>query len=74
VSLDDDCVTISMGFRAPSFVSMCAAYVEYVSSAFIDRTDMFADPLLTLQPSIGVVTADAIQSIQVGIQDKVSVS
>ena len=63
VSLDDDCITISMGFRAPSHISLCSAFVEHVCSG-LSAVDMYTDPDLTLQTNVGQVSAKAVGRLQ----------
>jgi ribosomal protein L16 Arg81 hydroxylase len=69
VSLDDNCITVSMGFRAPSYISLCSAYVEHVCSR-LERSDMYQDPDLELQASVGAVASEAIESVLTSLQSK----
>lgn len=73
VSLDDDCITISMGFRAPSYVSLAAAYVEWVSLHLLPSNDMFSDAdYTTAQKHPGQVSFQAIESTRHSLKEKVT--
>jgi 50S ribosomal protein L16 3-hydroxylase len=43
IALDDDCMTYSVGFRAPSYADMLSDYAATVAAA-MDETDRYADP------------------------------
>ena len=69
VSLNDECITVSMGFRAPSYVSLCSAYVEFVCRS-LTVTDMYVDPDLTLQRDVGAVASTAVERLRSSISSK----
>lgn len=46
VSCGQDCTTVSMGFRAPSYRSMMVAFSAHLCSTSIDENHYFSDPLL----------------------------
>lgn len=63
-ALDDACITVSMGLRAPSHVSVCSAYLEHVCSSLLDEVAMYKDPDLALQSSSGSVSSSAIATMR----------
>ncbi|KAG5192698.1 cupin superfamily protein [Tribonema minus] len=49
VSLDDECTTISIGFRAPSHRDLITFFMDAVASQRVPQTAMYEDPDLTIQ-------------------------
>ncbi|MBV1888787.1 MAG: cupin domain-containing protein [Proteobacteria bacterium] len=60
----DDCMTFSIGFRAPTISDML---VDYSNSCIQGLTDSnrYTDPKLTLQNNPGEISVDAINAIQI---------
>ena len=54
VSLSEDCITVSMGFRAPSQRSMLIAFADHVCQTAVAEGEMYSDQALPLQASIGM--------------------
>jgi len=63
VSLGDDCVTISLGFRAPSYRSMMTAFCQHVCEKNIPEKAFYSDPNLELQQSQALVSDNARKTI-----------
>jgi 50S ribosomal protein L16 3-hydroxylase len=59
VAVGDDCMTYSIGFRAPSRSELIAHYVDDVLGRLSDD-DRYADAALALQANPGEITADAL--------------
>ncbi len=59
VAVGDDCMTYSIGFRAPSRRELIASWSETLL-AELDEDDRYADPDLTPQDNPGEITGDAI--------------
>lgn len=58
-ALDDDCMTYSIGFRAPSRADMVDGFSEHVLDALADD-DRYSDAGLMAQGNPGEITADAL--------------
>lgn len=63
VSASDDCMTCSVGFRAPSKATVLSEYFGWLS-AQIPSSDRFEDPDLMLQSHSGEITDQAIERVQ----------
>jgi 50S ribosomal protein L16 3-hydroxylase len=62
VAVGDDCMTYSIGFRAPSRDEMVAQWAEYlVAHSAHDRR--YADPALVRQDNPGEITAQALEGL-----------
>jgi 50S ribosomal protein L16 3-hydroxylase len=61
----NDCMTISVGFRAPDYYSLLAAYVDDQHGKVDDPYSIprYRDPNLKLQNSCGEISEDSLQSI-----------
>ncbi|MBV1915136.1 MAG: cupin domain-containing protein [Pseudomonadales bacterium] len=59
----DECMTFSIGFRAPPIRDMLTDYSDYCSQGLTD-SDRYRDPKLVLQRSPGEISGDAIADIQ----------
>lgn len=69
VAIGDDCMTYSIGFRAPSRDELIAQWAEHlVAEAEGDRR--YADPALTLQSNPGEITAQAIDDLHAMVTEK----
>ena len=67
VSLDDQCLTISMGFRAPALRSALTAFVHHVCQARVGEKQLYRDPredLVDPQDSPGQISGNARQSMR----------
>ncbi|MGO9443440.1 MAG: JmjC domain-containing protein [Thiobacillaceae bacterium] len=51
---EDDCMTYSIGFRAPSTLDIAQAFLDFLRDR-IDLPGRYADPLLTLQKHAGEI-------------------
>lgn len=58
----DDCLTFSIGFRAPTKKELVSAYTDEWDDSTADA--FYADPALNLQESPGEIKAEHIQAIQ----------
>ena len=67
ISLGDDCVTISLGFRAPSYRSIMTAFCEYVCEKIIPEKAFYADPNLEMQESKALVSENSRNTISKSI-------
>ncbi|PEN14316.1 cupin [Longibacter salinarum] len=63
VSLDDECMTYSIGFRAPSHEELIADFMQYAMER-IDPDARYGDPDLTVPDEPGEISADALASIR----------
>lgn len=62
-ALDDDCITYSIGFRAPSQSEILEELLQE-KLATLTQDDRFTDPAFTPQLSAGEISDDAIAQIQ----------
>jgi 50S ribosomal protein L16 3-hydroxylase len=62
VAKGDDCMTYSIGFRAPSRAELVEGWCDHQAGHMVDE-DRYADPDLVLQASPGEVTASAIDRL-----------
>ena len=53
MAVDGECITVSMGFRAPSHRSMLIAFCDHVSQTRVAEGDLYADVHLKPQKSAG---------------------
>ena len=73
VALDDECITISMGFRAPSMRSALTAFVDHVCKSQVDEKELYRDckeDLLSPQQSSGLISINARRSLQGTLREK----
>lgn len=63
VALDDDCMTLSIGFRAPSRAELVTGWSDHVIDQLGDD-DRYADPGLVMQPNPGEITPEALDRLQ----------
>jgi len=69
VAVGDDCMTYSVGFRAPSQDELIAGWAEHlVDETGADRR--YADPWLALQANPGEITAEAIDDLHALVTEK----
>lgn len=55
VSLGDECLTVSMGFRSPTHRSMLTALCHFISENTVPERLMYTDPDLRFQSSSGFI-------------------
>lgn len=63
VAVGDDCMTYSIGFRAPSRHELIGLWVDDILSGLAED-DRYADPALPLQANPGEITAEALGRLQ----------
>lgn len=68
IALGGDCMTYSIGFRAPSRADLIAGWADAVIADLPDD-DGYADPLLTLQANPGEIAAPALAQLQAMVTD-----
>ncbi len=68
LAVGDDCMTYSIGFRAPSRSELIAHWCDHLLETLTDE-DRFCDPDLRLQANPGEIAAEAIGSLQAMIAD-----
>lgn len=62
VAVGDDCMTYSIGFRAPSRAELVTGWAEHQAENLLDE-DRYADPDLEAQAGPGEITATAIDRL-----------
>jgi 50S ribosomal protein L16 3-hydroxylase len=62
VAVGDDCMTYSIGFRAPSRAELVEGWCEHQAERMLDE-DRYADPDLEIQACAGEITATAIDRL-----------
>lgn len=70
VAISDDCMTYSVGFRAPSRSELIAGWCESLASGLEDD-DRYADSDLSAQDNPGEITADALDRLHQMITERV---
>ena len=63
VAVGDDCMTCSVGFRAPSHRDLLLDYPEYIGEQ-LSEDIRYADPNLVSQANPGQISSEAIQNVQ----------
>ncbi len=63
VAVGDDCMTCSVGFRAPAHRDILLDYPEYIGEQLSEQV-RYADPGLVSQANPGQITPEAIQNVQ----------
>ena len=71
VAVGDDCMTYSIGFRAPSRAELIGHYVDDVLDA-LPEDDRYADPGLTAQQNPGEISAEAIAALHGMVTEKLA--
>lgn len=69
VAVSDDCMTYSIGFRAPSRGELIAGWSEYLVAQLHDD-DRYTDPDLAAQQNPGELSADAIGRLHTMVAEK----
>lgn len=62
-AIGDDCMTYSVGFRAPSHQEMMAGFTDYLSD-ITTAEDRYADPDLKQQSNPGEITSEALDRVK----------
>lgn len=70
VAVGDDCMTYSVGFRAPSRAELIGYFVDDILDT-LDEDDRFTDPDLRATSDPAAISADAIDRLHAMILDKV---
>ncbi len=63
VALDDECVTCSIGFRAPAHNELLRSFSDHIGEQ-LGRETRYTDPDLSLQENPGEITAAALDKVQ----------
>lgn len=71
VALGDDCMTLSIGFRAPSRGELLAGWCDD-QLAGLDDDDRYTDPELAMQSNPGEISAEALAKLQAMVMAKLS--
>lgn len=71
VALDDDCMTLSIGFRAPSRMELVTGWSDHVLD-HLTKDDRYADPGLAVQPNPGEITPAALERLQAMVIEALS--
>lgn len=71
VSQSDDCMTWSVGFRAPSADEIVTSLADFIGESLCED-DRYRDPDLTLQAHTSEISADAISRVKAIITEKLS--
>jgi 50S ribosomal protein L16 3-hydroxylase len=71
VAVGDDCMTYSIGFRAPSRAELIADFADDLVAEMSDD-DRYGDAGLALQPNPGEISADAIDTLHNMVLDKLA--
>jgi 50S ribosomal protein L16 3-hydroxylase len=71
IAVGDDCMTYSIGFRAPSRRELITDFADHLV-AEMDDDDRYADPGLPMQSNSGEITADALAALHTLIAEKLA--
>lgn len=66
VALDSDCMTLSVGFRAPGVGDMIREFAAMVAEK-VPEEDRYADPDLTLQDNPGEIRPEVIERVRAAL-------
>ncbi len=69
VAVGENCMTYSIGFRAPSRAELIAHFCDHVLDS-LDDDDRYTDPDLTLQDDPGIVSEEAIDRLHAMVREK----
>lgn len=69
VAVGDDCMTYSIGFRAPSQRELIEGWALHVAEC-LSEDDRYADPGLVRQNNPGEITADALARLQASVSER----
>ena len=68
----NECMTCSVGFRAPSYASLVSEYAESVA-ADLDAESRYQDPALVCQPSPAEISRHALDSLKSRIAEQLTI-
>lgn len=71
VALDDDCMTLSIGFRAPSRAELITGWSDHVLDE-LGEDDRYGDPMLPLQDQPGEITEQALARLQAMVLERLA--
>ena len=71
VALDDDCMTLSIGFRAPSRAELITGWSDHVLDG-LGEDDRYSDPVLPLQAHPGEITPAALDRLQAMVLERLA--
>ncbi|MBL0925894.1 MAG: cupin domain-containing protein [Sphingomonadaceae bacterium] len=71
VAVGDDCMTYSIGFRAPSRSELIADFADYLV-AELEDDDRYTDPGLTAQANPGEILAEALARLHAMVTEKLA--
>lgn len=71
IALDDDCMTLSIGFRAPSRAELITGWSDHVLDG-MGEDDRYSDPMLPLQTHPGEITGEALERLQAMVLEKMA--
>ena len=71
IALDDDCMTLSIGFRAPSRAELITGWSDHVLDG-LGEDDRYSDPMLPLQTHPGEITGEALERLQAMVLEKLA--
>ncbi|WP_415901192.1 JmjC domain-containing protein [Neptuniibacter sp. QD29_5] len=67
-AIGDDCMTYSVGFRAPSHQEMMSGFTDYLSD-ITKAEDRYSDSDLALQANPGEITDDALERVKSALKE-----
>lgn len=71
VALDDDCMTLSIGFRAPSRAELITGWSDHVLDG-LGEDDRYCDAMLPLQAHAGEITGEALDRLRAMVLEKLA--
>lgn len=71
VAVSDDCMTYSIGFRAPSRSDLISAFADDLV-AEMDEDDRYSDPNLTAQGNPGEISAEALAALHLMVTERLA--
>ena len=71
IALDDDCMTLSIGFRAPSRAELITGWSDHVLDG-LGEVDRYSDPMLPLQSHPGEITGEALERLQAMVLERLA--
>jgi 50S ribosomal protein L16 3-hydroxylase len=69
IAVGDDCMTYSIGFRAPSRSDLIGSWAEHVIGT-LDEDDRYSDPELSVQANPGEITPAALARLQAMVTER----
>ncbi|WP_417530504.1 JmjC domain-containing protein [Marinobacter lipolyticus] len=68
---EDDCITLSIGFRAPTIDDILTGFTDFLGSQS-DASDHLSDPDLRIQDNPGTIAPEVIDRLESVIREKMS--